>query len=104
MKIGTFLFALLLASTPLAAQAAAVDSAAAFAARQTAAEVQHGGVTAEQGASGEHEACGAFAPGDIITPHITDSHCIELPKDGWKLWEPVEHELPRWAPIHIGTF
>ncbi|HEX7977094.1 MAG TPA: F0F1 ATP synthase subunit A [Gemmatimonadaceae bacterium] len=98
MKIGTFLFALLLTSTPLAAQAANVDSAAAFAARQTAAEVQHGGP------GGEHEACGSYAPGDIITPHITDSHCIELPKNGWKLWEPVEHELPRWAPIHIGSF
>jgi F-type H+-transporting ATPase subunit a len=104
MKIGTFLFALLLSSTPVAAQAAAIDSAAAFAARQTAAEVQHGGVTTEARAGGEHEACGSYAPGDIITPHITDSHCIELPKDGWKLWEPVEHELPRWAPIQIGSF
>jgi F-type H+-transporting ATPase subunit a len=103
MKIGTFLFALLLSSTPVAAQAAAIDSAAAFAARQTAAEVQHGGVKTEERAGGEHEACGSYAPGDIITPHITDSHCIELPKDGWKLWEPVEHELPRWAPIQIGS-
>ena len=29
-------------------------------------------------------------PGDIITPHITDSHCIELPENGWKIWKPVE--------------
>jgi F-type H+-transporting ATPase subunit a len=33
---------------------------------------------------------------DIITPHITDSHYLELPFIG-------EYELPRWAPIHIGN-
>ena len=105
MKIGTFLLALLLSSTPAAAQAAAIDSAAAFAARQTAAEVQHGGVTPnEHAAGGEHEVCGAYAPGDIITPHITDSRCIEYPKNGWKIWEPAEYVLPQWAPIRIGNF
>jgi F-type H+-transporting ATPase subunit a len=37
---------------------------------------------------------------DIITPHITDSHALDLPcfKAGWV----CEHELPRWDPIHIG--
>jgi F-type H+-transporting ATPase subunit a len=103
MKIGTFLFALLLASTPLAAQAAAVDSAAAFAARQTAREVQGTARGQDHVAGGEHEACGPHIPGDIITPHITDSHCIEVPSQGWKIWEPAEYELPRWAPIHIGS-
>jgi len=105
MKIGTFLFALLLSSAPLAAQSAALDSAAAFAARQTAAEVQHGGATpVEHTAGSEHEVCGAHAPGDIITPHITDSRCLEYPKHGWKIWEPAEYVLPKWAPIHIGSF
>jgi F-type H+-transporting ATPase subunit a len=104
MKIGTFLFALLLTSAPLAAQAAAVDSASAFAARQTAREVQ--GTARGEGhvAEGESEACGPHVPGDIITPHITDSRCIEYPKDGWKIWEPAEYVLPQWAPIHIGSF
>src|SRR5690349_1168419 len=39
---------------------------------------------------------------DIITPHITDAHAIDLPcfKAGWV----CEVELPRWAPIHIGSF
>src|SRR6476661_3742661 len=39
---------------------------------------------------------------DIITPHITDSHALDLPcfKTGWV----CEHELPRWDPIHIGRF
>jgi F-type H+-transporting ATPase subunit a len=104
MKIGTFLFALLLTSTPLAAQAAAVDSAAAFAARQTAREVQGTARGQEHAAGGEHEACGPHVPGDIITPHITDSRCIEYPKDGWKIWEPAEYVLPQWAPIQIGSF
>jgi F-type H+-transporting ATPase subunit a len=39
---------------------------------------------------------------DIITPHITDSHALDLPcfRTGWV----CEHELPRWDPIHIGRF
>ena len=97
MKTGSLILALCLAAAPLGAQELiprAIDSASAYAARETSAEAQHGG---------GHEACGAFLPGDIITPHITDAHCIELPEDGWKIWKPVEHELPRWAPIHIGA-
>ena len=104
MKIGTFLFALLLSGAPLTAQSAKLDSAAAFAARQAAAEVRHGTATVEERtAAGGYEGCEVHAPGDIITPHITDSRCIEYPKHGWKIWEPVEYELPRWAPIHIGS-
>ncbi len=40
--------------------------------------------------------------GDIILPHITDSHAIDYPcfKSGWV----CELELPRWNPIHIGSF
>lgn len=34
---------------------------------------------------------------DIITPHIIDSHAMELPFAG-------EVELPRWKPIRIGSF
>jgi F-type H+-transporting ATPase subunit a len=105
MKTGSLILALLLAAAPLGAQASipqAVDSAAAHSARESSAEVQHGTAT-PVGHTSEHEACGAFMPGDIITPHITDAHCIELPENGWKLWKPVEHELPRWAPIHIGS-
>jgi F-type H+-transporting ATPase subunit a len=33
---------------------------------------------------------------DIITPHITDAHHLELPFAG-------EVELPRWAPVHVGS-
>ena len=38
---------------------------------------------------------------DIITPHITDSHHLEVP---WIL-PPFakEVELPRWKPVHIGA-
>ena len=110
MKTGSLLLALLIAGSPLGAQATlpqAVDSAAAHSAAQTSAEVQHGTATpTEHGpasaAAGGHEACGAHDPSDIITPHITDSHCLEVP--GFpKFWEPHEVALPRWAPIHIGA-
>jgi F-type H+-transporting ATPase subunit a len=39
---------------------------------------------------------------DIITPHITDSHAIDYPcfRSGWV----CEYELPRWQPVHIGSF
>jgi len=37
---------------------------------------------------------------DIITPHITDSHHLELPCFGEGFVCPVE--LPHWDPIHIG--
>ena len=37
---------------------------------------------------------------DIITPHITDSHELEVP-----YWKPPFHrelELPRWEPVQVG--
>ncbi len=87
MKPGSFLLALLIASAPLDAQTpgAAIPPAA-----------------TEQTAAAEHVAgCEEYAPGDFITPHITDAHCLEVP--GFpRFWEPHEVVLPRWAPIHIG--
>ena len=38
---------------------------------------------------------------DIITPHITDSHEIEVPWPTWPTLHKVVH-LPQWAPFHIG--
>ena len=126
MKTGSLVLALLLAGAPSPARAQehatpaaeatiaapqatvpqALDSAAASAAHQTAAEVQHGAATpAGHGpAAGGHAAsvCGHHGA-DIITPHITDSNCIEVP--GFpKFWVPHEVALPQWAPIHIGSF
>ena len=59
--------------------------------------------SAESAEGAGHEgACGQFAPGDIITPHITDSHCLEVP--GFpRIWEPHELLLPRWKPVMIGS-
>ena len=37
---------------------------------------------------------------DIITPHITDAHEIEIPWATWPTLYKVVH-LPRWAPFHI---
>ncbi|MES2177866.1 MAG: F0F1 ATP synthase subunit A [Gemmatimonadota bacterium] len=79
LKTASLALALLLAGTQLSAQEhAALEPAA------------------------KHHACEEYAPGDIVTPHITDSHCLEYP--GFpKFWEPHELELPRWTPIHVGN-
>ena len=37
---------------------------------------------------------------DIITPHITDAHEIEIPWPTWPTLHKVVH-LPRWVPFHI---
>ncbi len=39
---------------------------------------------------------------DIITPHITDAHYIEIPSFSFAHGFAHEVELPRWAPVHIG--
>lgn len=39
---------------------------------------------------------------DFITPHITDSHHIEIPY--WKAPFHKEIALPHWEPIHIGQY
>jgi F-type H+-transporting ATPase subunit a len=104
MNIAVILLAFSLTGTSLGAQtpASAVDAAAAHAARQTSAEVQHGTATPEHHeAAAHHRGCEEYPPGDIITPHITDSHCLEVPSFP-EFWEPHEVELPRWKPIVIG--
>jgi F-type H+-transporting ATPase subunit a len=47
------------------------------------------------GPAGDHLHQPASKNVDIITPHITDSHHLELPFVG-------EYELPRWKPFHVG--
>ncbi|MBI1808735.1 MAG: F0F1 ATP synthase subunit A, partial [Gemmatimonadetes bacterium] len=39
---------------------------------------------------------------DIITPHITDAHFIEVPCLSFAHGFACEVELPRWAPVHVG--
>jgi F-type H+-transporting ATPase subunit a len=74
MRFGTLLLsALLLAAAPLPAQ----------------------GNKSTYGPLGDHVIAGPAKNVDIITPHITDSHELELPFVG-------ELQLPRWAPVHIG--
>jgi F-type H+-transporting ATPase subunit a len=95
------LFALLLAAfTPLAAPLAqgdehehAPEAAAPATQTPTAGEnVQH---AVEQAGPGAEE-----PRGDIIMPHITDAHHLEIPwfNSHWA----KEIELPRWTPIHLG--
>ena len=50
-----------------------------------------------------HPACEEYAPNDIVSPHITDSHCLELPSFP-RFWEPHEVALPRFAPFYIGKY
>jgi F-type H+-transporting ATPase subunit a len=74
MRFGTLLLsALLLAAAPLAAQ----------------------GNKSTYGPLGDHVIAGPAKNVDIITPHITDSHELELPFVG-------EVQLPRWTPVHVG--
>ena len=51
-------------------------------------------------AAGATPICEVAEPSDdMITPHITDSHHLELPY--WKAPFAVECQLPRWAPVHV---
>lgn len=52
-------------------------------------------------AEGGHGGCEEYEPGDIITPHITDSRCLEVPRFP-RVWETREIPLPRWEPLHVG--
>jgi F-type H+-transporting ATPase subunit a len=89
MKLGSILLAFVVASSSLSAQEPTTTThpASSFA-RATLSE--------------EHVAgCEEFAPGDFITPHISDSHCIDVP--GFpQFWEVHEVALPRFAPFHVG--
>jgi F-type H+-transporting ATPase subunit a len=74
MRFGSLLLsALLLAAAPLPAQ----------------------GNKSTYGPLGDHVIAGPAKNVDIITPHITDSHELELPFVG-------EVQLPRWTPVHVG--
>jgi F-type H+-transporting ATPase subunit a len=59
-----------------------------------------------EGAAHAIEAAGPGAPpaqaggGDIIMPHITDSHHLEIPWFNSHFAKAIE--LPQWPPIHLG--
>ena len=63
--------------------------------------VEHTAGAAVTGQAAVHEGpCEEYEPSDIVSPHITDSHCLEVP--GFpRFWEPHEVPLPRWAPVTI---
>ena len=63
--------------------------------------------TPQQGAAQAVEAAGPGAPGetaegggDIIMPHITDSHHMEIPWFNSHFAKVID--LPRWEPLHLG--
>jgi F-type H+-transporting ATPase subunit a len=90
----------------LAALCSLVFAAAPLAAQQADAPVSDsiGAVAQTPGEAADHVAQTAgdeaAADADYITPHITDSHHLELP-----YWRPPFHyeiELPQWEPIQLG--
>ena len=107
MKIGSLLL-IVLAATRLSAQTTADTMHALPAVAPTAvadsvapsarAEVNHQVTASLEGESKQAEAVQERR--DIIMPHITDAHHVEIP---WLNAEwGKEIELPQWAPIHIG--
>ncbi len=88
MKLGTLVLALVLAGSPAAVTAQSGGTHAVAAAMVDDTQIQ-------VGPAGEHLQGEEAEPVDIITPHIADSHHLELPFLG-------EVELPRWEPVHIG--
>jgi F-type H+-transporting ATPase subunit a len=62
---------------------------------------EHAAQPASEQAGATHETTKAGGPVDIITPHITDSHHLEIPWPNAHLAKEIE--LPRFAPVHIGS-
>ena len=89
MKLGTLALALLIAASP------AVALAQGTGAHGSSAPSSVGASQIEVSPSGDRLTGEEAAPVDIITPHIVDSHHLELPFVG-------ELELPRWEPVVIG--
>lgn len=87
MTLGTLLLSLALAASPATPRPPALQT--------PAPAVVTPGTQVEVGPKGEHLTGKQSGPVDIITPHITDSHVLELPFIG-------EVELPRWQPLHLG--
>lgn len=89
MKLGTLVLALLIAASPAVALAQSGGARGAVPASSLEA------TQIEVGPAGEHLRGEEAEPVDIITPHIADSHHLELPFLG-------EVELPRWEPVKVG--
>ena len=83
----------------------ALDTATKFMNREVDQELQHGTAAPVQGATGhaasghgagDHRVCTHHDPNDIITPHITDSNCIEVPS----FRAPFARAVPVWPFEH----
>jgi F-type H+-transporting ATPase subunit a len=108
MKLGSLLLIVLAGAPLMAQQAPAAAPHAAHGAAAPAAGAlpdSSGTAVANQAANVSLGVTPAPAHGeaknaDIIMPHITDSHHIEIP---WvnASWHKVI-DLPQWAPVHVG--
>ncbi|HET9684023.1 MAG TPA: F0F1 ATP synthase subunit A [Gemmatimonadaceae bacterium] len=105
MKTAALLLALAVAVPSLGAQVPTQrpDTSGHRAAPAAAAAAQHAAEPGiYKGVPEDHHGCEEFAPGDFITPHITDAHCLDLPRFP-RFWEAHEVALPRWEPVRIGN-
>ncbi len=105
-SLGAFLLALLLSAGAAPHALVAQDAAAARAAQPPSIVPREGETVGDAVVRTleAQEAAAAVPAGeaevDIITPHITDSHSLELPY--WKPPFAIHYELPRWEPVMIG--
>jgi len=80
-------FAVMMAASPVAMHAQAEVAAP---------------LVAQSAGEQSHEPARGEGPVDIITPHITDSHHLELPSLSAPFY--TEVELPQFAPVNIGGY
>ncbi|MCY7378431.1 MAG: F0F1 ATP synthase subunit A [Gemmatimonadaceae bacterium] len=99
MKLGSLLLLALLAVPVGAQQPGAHPAPAAVHADSSATVRVNDAVDASLG-GGPAAVPGETERHDIIMPHITDSHHLEIPwpNAAWGR----EIELPRWTPVHVG--
>jgi F-type H+-transporting ATPase subunit a len=106
MKLGSLLLLAMFASPLRAQHGDSAASASASAGQSTALDSAHATTTIVNRAANESlgaepvPSAGEGKDADIIMPHITDSHQLEVPwpNSAWG----KEIELPRWAPVHVG--
>lgn len=93
--VNTTLVVASLAALPNAARAQETVAAPVESATVTAAPLPPEEMAAMQHATPKEDAV------DFITPHITDGHHLEIPWPNSHFAKEIE--LPRWAPVHIGS-
>jgi F-type H+-transporting ATPase subunit a len=98
-----FLGALLVSLSLLAAPSHAQEAPAGAPAASVQAAGEHAAAVTSAESRGVAPEGAARSDADIITPHITDSHFVDYPCFSMAHGLVCEKELPRWAPIQVGS-